>query len=82
MQTHQQTDHEDSLRKIVGKIAETTTDFPATAHLRDDLNVDSVRALEIVFEIEKVFSVPVPEDRYGEVRTFKDLLELVSSLKS
>ncbi len=73
---------EESLRKIVGKIAETSTDFPSSAHLRDDLNVDSVRALEIVFEIEKVFAVPVPEDRYAEVRTFQDLLNLVASLKS
>lgn len=77
-----QTQTEENLRKIVGKIAETTTDFPLSAQLRDDLNVDSVRALEIVFEIEKVFAVPVPEDRYGEVRTFQDLLTLVTSLKT
>ena len=73
---------EQSLRDIVGKIAETTTTFPSSAKLRDELNVDSVRALEIVFEIEKVFGVPVPEDRYGEVRTFSDLLSLVASLKN
>lgn len=73
---------EEDLRKIVGKIAETTTDFPSSAHLRDDLNVDSVRALEIVFDIEKVFGVAVPEDRYGEVRTFQDLLKLVAALKN
>jgi hypothetical protein len=29
-----------------------------------------------------VFGVPVPEDRYGEVRTFSDLLSLVASLKN
>lgn len=80
MQT--QTQIEESLRKIVGKIAETTTDFPLSAHLRDDLNVDSVRALEIVFDIEKVFAVSVPEGRYGEARTFQDLVNLVVALKS
>jgi acyl carrier protein len=73
---------EESLRKIVAKIAETTPDFALGAQLRDELGVDSVRALEIVFEIEKVFAVAVPEDRYGEVRTFSDLLALVKSLKS
>jgi acyl carrier protein len=73
---------EEALRKIVAKIAETTPDFGLNANLRDQLNVDSVRALEIVFEIERVFGVPVPEERYGEVQTFSDLLALVQSLKS
>ncbi len=73
---------EEQLRNIVAKIAETRPDFPSNAHLRDQLNVDSVRALEIVFEIERVFAVPVPEERYSEVRTFDDLLKLVTTLKA
>jgi len=69
------------LREIVAKIAETTADFPPDATLRDDLNVDSVRALELVFEVEKDFAIKVPEGRYGEVRTFQDLVNLVVSIK-
>lgn len=70
-----------TLRTIVAKIAETAADFPPNAHLRDDLNVDSVRALELIFEVEKEFSIRVPEQRYGEVRTFADLVRVVGSLK-
>jgi acyl carrier protein len=70
-----------TLRKIVAKIAETAADFPPNAHLRDDLNVDSVRALELIFEVEKEFSIRVPEQLYGEVRTFADLVRVVGSLK-
>jgi acyl carrier protein len=70
-----------TLRNLVAKIAETTPDFPPDAHLRDDLNVDSVRALELMFEVEKEFSIRVPEQRYGEVRTFADLVRVVGSLK-
>jgi acyl carrier protein len=73
---------EQTLRTIVAKIAETSPDFSNEASLRDDLNVDSVRAVEIVFDIEGTFGVKVPEDRYSEVRTFRDLLKLVGSLKS
>jgi acyl carrier protein len=73
---------EEKLRAIVAKVAETSPDFALTAHLRDEVGVDSVRAFEIVFEIEKVFGVAVPEERYGEVRTFKDLLGVVESLKA
>ena len=72
---------EQTLRNIVAKIAETTADFAPDAALRDDLKVDSVRALELVFEVEKEFSITVPEGRYGEVRTFQDLVKLVASIK-
>jgi len=72
---------EQTLREIVAKIAETTNDFASNASLLHDLEVDSVRALEVIFEIERTFSIKVPEGRYGEVRTFADLLALVTTLK-
>lgn len=71
-----------TLRTIVAKIAETGADFPSDANLRDDLDVDSVRALELIFEVERAFSIRVPEQRYGEVRTFADLVKVVDSLKA
>lgn len=70
-----------TLRNLVAKIAETSANFPPDANLRDDLNVDSVRALELIFEVERELSIRVPEQRYGEVRTFADLLKVVSSIK-
>lgn len=72
---------EEQLRAIVAKIAETKPDFPVTANLRDEVGVDSVRAFEVVFEIERVLGVAIPEGSYGEVRTFQDLLTIVESLK-
>jgi acyl carrier protein len=72
---------EQTLRQIVAKIAETAPDFDAGASFRDALNIDSVRALEVVFEIEKVFKISVPEERYAEVKNFNDLFGLVSSIK-
>ena len=71
-----------TLRTIVAKIAEIPPDFAPDASLRDDLKVDSVRALELLFEVEKELAVAVPETRYGEVRTFQDLVKLVRSLKA
>ena len=72
---------EQKLRSIVARIAETSPDFDANARLRDALGVDSVRSLEIVFEIEKELGLAVPEDRYAEVKTLNDIIQLVSSLK-
>jgi acyl carrier protein len=72
---------EEQLRNMVAKIAEITPTFAGDANLRDDLRVDSVRAFELVFEIERTFGVKFPEDRYAEVVTFSDLLGVVTSLK-
>ncbi len=73
---------EQTVRSIVARIAETNLDFDSNANLRDALGVDSVRSLEIVFELEKVLGVAVPEDRYAEVKTLNDIVKLVSSLKA
>lgn len=72
---------EQILRKIVAKIAETSQDFAPGANLREELNLDSVRLIELFFEIESGLQVQVPEDRYANVKTFEDLLAFVKSIK-
>jgi len=72
---------EQTLRSIVAKIAETQPDFSDAAHLRDELKVDSVRVMELMFEIEQTFAIKFPEERYAEVSTFTDLVKVVQSLK-
>ncbi len=72
---------EQTLREIIATIAETAPDFAGDADLRDDLDVDSHRAVEIVFEIERTFNVKIPDDRYGEMRTLNGTVKLVHSLK-
>ncbi len=71
---------EDKLREIVARIAETDAKFSPDASLRDELLVDSVRALEILFEIQKDMGIKVPESRLGEVRTFSDLASVVAQV--
>lgn len=71
---------EDKLREIVARIAETEASFTLDANLRDELDVDSVCALEILFEIQQDLEIKVPENRLGEVRTFGDLVRVVTSI--
>lgn len=73
---------ESKLRSIIAKIAETTPDFAGDADLRDDLDVDSHRAVEMVFEIERTFDVKIPDDRFGEMKTLNGTLRLLQSLKA
>jgi acyl carrier protein len=40
-----------------------------------------VRVFELVFEIEQVLNISFPEERYGEVQTFADLVAIVRELQ-
>ena len=71
---------EQTLREIIAKIAEVPIDFSADANLRDDLNVDSFRAAEIVFEIERIFKTKVPDERFVEAQTLHEIVLLMSTL--
>jgi acyl carrier protein len=71
---------EQTLREIVARIAELPLDFAPDAHLRDDLNVDSFRTAEIVFEIERVLKTKIPDERFAQAQTFNDMVGLVASL--
>ncbi len=68
------------LRDIIARIAEIPNDFPADASLRDDLDVDSFRSAEIVFEIERVLKTKVPDEQFVAAQTFNDVLSLLSAL--
>jgi acyl carrier protein len=72
---------EDELRQIIAKIAETNADYSADADIREELGVDSHRAVELVFEIERVFDVKIPVKRFDELQTLRKATALVASLK-
>jgi acyl carrier protein len=73
---------EEQLRDIIAKIAETSPDFGADADLRDEVGVDSHRAVELLFELERVFDVKIPSTKFDQMRTLRQTLSLVQSLKS
>lgn len=75
-------DIETALRDIIATIAETDGDFPLEADLRDDLDLDSHRAVEMVFEIERVFAIRIPNDRHAQMRTLAGIMSVVATLGS
>jgi acyl carrier protein len=72
---------EETLRQIIAKIAETFADFSADADLKEDLEVDSHRAVELLFEIERTFDVKIPATRFDELRSLNKAMALLKSLK-
>ncbi|HEV8672422.1 MAG TPA: acyl carrier protein [Methylomirabilota bacterium] len=47
------------------------------ARLREDLGADSLDLLELVFEFEQIFGVPIPDEAAAEIRTVADAIRYV-----
>ena len=45
------------------------------AHLRNDLELDSLDMIEVVYELEDEFDVQIPEDRVQTISTFNEIVE-------
>ena len=42
--------------------------------LKDDLNLDSLDMIEVVYEVEDHFDVQIPEESIKEIRTFQQVV--------
>ena len=51
---------------------------PETA-LRDDLQLDSLDMIEVVYEVEDHFDVQIPEDSIKDIRTFQQVVDGLSA---
>jgi len=43
--------------------------------LKDDLQLDSLDMIEVVYELEDRFDVQIPEDRIQQIRTFSEVVD-------
>lgn len=72
----------DQIRAEVKSLISEIIEVPETqigdyASFADDLDVDSLMALEIVASIEKKYRVQIPEENLQRVKTFNDTVALV-----
>ena len=44
-------------------------------NLKDDLNLDSLDMIEVVYEVEDHFDVQIPEESIKEIRTFQQVVD-------
>jgi acyl carrier protein len=73
---------EAQLKEMIAKIAETTQDFGPDDDLRDEVGIDSHRAVELLFEIERTFRVQIPPTKFDQLRTLRQTVALIESLKT
>jgi acyl carrier protein len=70
-----------TLERIVRRFAPNagaTAALGAQTHLIDDLGVDSPRMIDIVLDVEDHFGFTIDDQDVQKVRTFGDLVRLVS----
>ena len=65
--------------QIVADIAEIPPEEVSHEAMLADLDVDSLRGLRIVAEVEKRFRVVIGEDEIGRIRSMPDIFALVES---
>lgn len=65
------------LHKRIGMPVEMIT---ADAKLVDDLEVDSLDSVELVMASEAEFGITISEEVFSEVKTVRDVVELVKQL--
>ncbi len=72
---------EQALRRIVGEIAEVEEDsLTLETHFVDDLDMDSMDAIEVMVMIESEFEIDLLETDVERVRTFGELLRELTKL--
>jgi acyl carrier protein len=69
------------IKAIVSEILEVPQDkLSDEARFFEDLNVDSMMALEIVASIEKKLKIVIPEEEIPKLRSLKEVYESLDKL--
>jgi len=72
---------EKQMKELVAKTIGIPLDkLPGDADFARDLDVDSMKAIEITGAIEKTFKIIVPEEKIREIRTLNQAIELAKQL--
>lgn len=66
----------DELKELIAAVIEID-EFADDDNFIEDLGVDSMVALEIIYEIEKKLKVVIPANRIKEMETLNDVVRMV-----
>ncbi len=67
---------------IVEKNDVDASEVTDTANFETDLGMDSLDRVELLMEVEKEFSIKIPDDEAEKVYTLADCVELVEKHKN
>lgn len=73
----------DYYERVVQIIAEELDvdpdDLSMDTHITDDLDADSLDAMEVILKIEEEFDVEIPDDLVQRIQTIADVVEFLDN---
>lgn len=73
----------DQIRDVVSKKFKVDANkVTLETRLREDLNVDSLDAVELVMELEDVFDVKIQDDEAQALKTVGDIVNFITAKKA
>jgi acyl carrier protein len=75
------TDTFERVRGLIAQYLKIPADTIGEDSKLDELGLDSLGALELVFEIEEQFKVKVPDERIPEFRTVRAVCDAIEALR-
>ena len=65
------------VRAIIAEIIEVDEeDIKGNSRFREDLEVDSMKALEILVAVDRKYKIKIPEERLRDIRSLNDSVAL------
>jgi acyl carrier protein len=68
--------------EIIARSKSIPADTITLASTFDELNIDSLDKINISFEVEEAFSIEIPDDALGTLKTVGDMVEGVARLRT
>jgi acyl carrier protein len=68
---------EEKLRQLLVELCQLPSDFDRSAHLYFDLGVPSVKAIELLMQLEEQFGVQVPDEEFVEAVSLEKLTSMM-----
>ena len=69
------------VRSVVAEITGLPADVSGTADLYSELGVASIKAMQLLMELEERFGISIPDDQFIEATSVERLGEMIVRLK-
>ena len=80
------TSHDNNIKSelisLLKRFTNTELEITESLHIMNDLDLDSVRVMELMMELEDHFDISIPLNSLPDVNTVADLTSEISKLKN
>lgn len=75
-------DVKSELISLLKRFTKTDIEITESAHIMNDLDLDSVMVMELIMELEDHFDISIPLNSLPDVNTVADLSQEITKLKN